>query len=43
MMLGSVASGDLDELDLFFLVEELLSASVDNTANTAAKSAKTAF
>lgn len=34
MMLAGVARGELDELDLFFLVEELLSASVDNTANT---------
>lgn len=34
MMLGCVADGDLDETDLFYLVEELLSASVDNTANT---------
>lgn len=34
MMLGGVAGGDLDEVDLFYLTEELLSASVDNTANT---------
>lgn len=34
MMLGGVARGELDEVDLFYLVEELLSASVDNTANT---------
>ncbi|MFK8024853.1 MAG: cytochrome P450, partial [Ilumatobacter sp.] len=34
MMLDGVDAGDLDEIDLFFLVEELLSASVDNTANT---------
>ncbi|MEM7338740.1 MAG: cytochrome P450 [Actinomycetota bacterium] len=34
MMLGSVASGDLDTETVFYLVEELLSASVDNTANT---------
>lgn len=34
MMLAGVADGELDELDLFYLVEELLSASVDNTANT---------
>lgn len=34
MMLSAVADGELDDMDLFFLVEELLSASVDNTANT---------
>lgn len=34
LMLNSVAAGEVDELDLSFLVEELLSASVDNTANT---------
>ncbi|MFT3855449.1 MAG: cytochrome P450 [Ilumatobacteraceae bacterium] len=34
MMLAAVDAGDLDDEDLFFLVEELLSASVDNTANT---------
>ena len=34
MMIAGVSAGDLDELDLFHLVEELLSASVDNTANT---------
>jgi len=34
MMLAGVGAGDLDDLDLFYLVEELLSASVDNTANT---------
>ncbi len=34
MMLAGVADGALDEIDLFYLVEELLSASVDNTANT---------
>jgi len=34
MMLAGVTDGALDEIDLFYLVEELLSASVDNTANT---------
>ncbi|MEM9615928.1 MAG: cytochrome P450 [Actinomycetota bacterium] len=34
MLLGAVAAGDLDDRSVFHLVEELLSASVDNTANT---------
>lgn len=34
MLLAAVADGDLDDRTVFFLVEELLSASVDNTANT---------
>jgi cytochrome P450 len=36
VMLAGVGAGELDDDDLFFLVEELLSASVDNTANTTA-------
>ncbi len=34
MLLTAVDRGDLDDLTVFYLVEELLSASVDNTANT---------
>lgn len=34
MMLAAVADGALDEQTVYYLVEELLSASVDNTANT---------
>jgi cytochrome P450 len=33
-LLAAQRAGDLDEVDVFHLVEELLSASVDNTANT---------
>ncbi len=36
VMLAGVADGDVDATDVSFLVEELLSASVDNTANTTA-------
>jgi cytochrome P450 len=35
-LLAAQVNGQIDEHDAFFLLEELLSASVDNTANTAA-------